>query len=55
MRKFANEPQQVPSEAGKKVKNYIYQYADLIGNGNFAKVYKGINLNTSTLFYTQMK
>lgn len=42
-----------PSETGKKVKNFIYQYADLIGKGNFAKVYKGMNLNTRNSPSTQ--
>ena len=35
-----------PSQTGKKIKNFIYQYSDIIGKGNFAKVYKGLNLNT---------
>jgi len=36
-------------QTGKKIKNYIYEYGDLIGKGNFAKVYKGYNLHTRTL------
>jgi hypothetical protein len=35
-----------PNETGKKIKNFIYQYSDLIGKGNFARVYKGLKLNT---------
>jgi hypothetical protein len=46
----SQHPQRIgqQAETGKKIKNYLYQYADKIGHGNFAKVYKGINMSTST-------
>lgn len=47
--------QEKESETGKKVKNYIYHYADKIGNGNFAKVYKGVNLQTSNTLVIKIK
>lgn len=34
-------------ENGKRIRNYTYHYSDLIGIGNFSKVYKGVNTNTS--------
>jgi hypothetical protein len=37
------------TETGKKIQNYIYNYSDLIGKGNFAKVYRGHNIKTSTV------
>jgi serine/threonine protein kinase len=48
-----NLPTKIPysspsSESGKKIKNYIYHYCDLIGKGNFARVYKGHNTITRT-------
>jgi hypothetical protein len=43
------------SEAGKKIKNYVYHYSDLIGKGNFARVYRGINTATRTSLPTQKK
>lgn len=36
------------SESGKKIKNYVYHYCDLIGKGNFARVYRGLNTLTRT-------
>jgi len=41
----------LPPETGKKIKNYIYNYNDQIGKGNFAKVYRGTNTKTSTLLF----
>lgn len=38
------------AETGKKIQNYVYNYSDMIGKGNFAKVYRGHNIKTSTLF-----
>jgi hypothetical protein len=40
-------------ETGKKIKNYIYNYSELVGKGNFAKVYRGQNILTRTPFPTQ--
>ena len=48
-------PLRPPSQLGKKVQNFIYQYSDQIGKGNFARVYKGLNLNTRTSPTTQNK
>ena len=45
----------MPPQTGKKIKNYIYEYGDLIGKGNFAKVYKGHNLNTRTSYIIKSK
>lgn len=36
-------------ETGKKIKNYIYNYNDLIGKGNFARVFRGCNIKTRIL------
>lgn len=43
------------SESGKKIKNYVYHYCDLIGKGNFARVYRGLNTFTRTPPLMQMK
>jgi len=32
---------------GKRIENYVYNYADFIGNGNFSKCYKAVNTKTS--------
>ena len=32
----------------KKIDNYIYKYSDMLGQGNFSKVYRGVNELTST-------
>lgn len=45
----------LPSESGKKIKNYVYHYCDLIGKGNFARVYRGLNTLTRTCPSTQRK
>lgn len=37
-------------ESGKKIKNYVFRYCDLIGKGNFARVYKGTNQLTSNFY-----
>jgi hypothetical protein len=36
---------------GKRIENYVYNYADFIGNGNFSKCYKAVNTKTSKHFY----
>lgn len=42
-------------QTGKKIKNYLYQYCDMIGCGNFAKVYKGTNINSGIFEFYQEK
>ena len=32
----------------KKIQNYIFNFSDLLGQGNFSKVYKAHNEITST-------
>lgn len=32
----------------KQIQNYVFKFSDLIGQGNFSKVYKGKNKLTST-------
>lgn len=41
-------PQLAGNESGKKIKNYVYHFCDLIGKGNFARVYRGVNTITRT-------
>ena len=48
-------PSCLPLESGKKIKNYVYHYSDLIGKGNFARVYRGLNTSTRTPHLTQRK
>jgi hypothetical protein len=36
-------PPPKPSQKGKKISNYVYNYSDQIGKGNFAQVYKATN------------
>lgn len=40
------------NETGKKVSNYIYYYEQMVGKGNFAKVYRALHLLTSTHHHT---
>ena len=35
----------------KKVHVYLFDFDLVLGKGSFSKVYKGINLNTSKLFF----
>lgn len=44
-----------PQPIIKRVSNYEYNEADFLGRGSFAKVYKGINKNTSDIQYIQMR
>ena len=37
----------------KKIQNYIFKFTDLLGKGNFSKVYKAHHEITSTSSYTQ--
>jgi hypothetical protein len=32
----------------KKIQNYIFKYSDLLGKGNYSKVYEAYNEITST-------
>jgi hypothetical protein len=36
----------------KKIQNYIFNFSDMIGQGNFSKVYKATNEVTSKYFST---
>lgn len=49
---------QTPSESApvyKKIQNYIFKFSDLLGQGNFSKVYKAHHELTSTPQPTQIK
>jgi hypothetical protein len=37
-----NKNMQTPT-TGKKIENYVFNFNDFIGNGNFSKCYKGKN------------
>jgi hypothetical protein len=39
----------------KKIQNYIFNFNDLLGQGNFSKVYRAHNEITSTRVVTQRK
>lgn len=43
------------NETGKRIKDYVYNYSDIIGRGNFAKVYRGTNEKTSNCAFTQRR
>lgn len=32
---------------GKKIENYVFNYSDFLGNGNFSKCYKATNTKTT--------
>ncbi len=36
------------TETGKRIQNYVFNYSDFLGAGNFSKCYKGYNELTST-------
>jgi hypothetical protein len=38
------------TETGKRIQNYVFNYSDFLGAGNFSKCYKGYNELTSTSF-----
>lgn len=48
-RPVANEP------VCKKIQNYIFKFSDMLGQGNFSKVYKAHHEITSTYFLIQTK
>lgn len=35
------------NETGKRIQNYVFNYSDFLGAGNFSKCYKGYNEITS--------
>jgi len=39
----------------KKIQNYIFKFSDLLGQGNFSKVYRAHHELTSTILSNQMK
>lgn len=39
----------------KKIDNYVFKFSDLLGQGNFSKVYRGTHELTSNPLITQMK
>ena len=43
--------QQIPQT--KKIQNYVFNLADMLGRGNFSKVYKATNELTGILFSIQ--
>jgi hypothetical protein len=45
-RPVANEP------VCKKIQNYIFKFSDMLGQGNFSKVYKAHHEITSKYFFT---
>jgi hypothetical protein len=42
-----------PEITCKKIQNYIFNFSDLLGQGNFSKVYKAHHELTSNCSYTQ--
>lgn len=46
-------PQQVPQT--KKIQNYVFNLADMLGRGNFSKVYKATNELNGTSSVTQAR
>lgn len=47
-------PLENPLVATKRIKNYIYHPSQLLGAGNFSKVYSGRNEQTGTLIARQV-
>lgn len=39
------------NETGKRIQNYVFNFSDFLGAGNFSKCYKGFNEITRTYFY----
>jgi len=49
---YTNGDSNLPPEITcKKIQNYIFNFNDQIGQGNFSKVYKAHNEVTSTILY----
>jgi hypothetical protein len=42
MIKHQNNSDNPPPPIYKKIQNYIFKFSDLLGQGNFSKVYKAI-------------
>jgi hypothetical protein len=42
-----------PPNTTKKIQNYQFKLNDVLGKGNFSKVYRGVNELNSTLFVIQ--
>lgn len=41
-------------QTGKRIEDYVYNYSDFIGNGNFSKCYRAINTRTrKPVFHTE--
>ena len=53
IRMIKNESRQPNNEpVCKKIQNYIFKFSDLLGQGNFSKVYKAHHEITSILTFT---
>ena len=39
----------------KKIQNYVFDLNDMLGAGNFSKVYKAVNQTSSTSHFIQTK
>ena len=44
-----------PENTYKKIQNYIFNFNDLLGQGNFSKVYKAHNEQTGTPIDMQVR
>lgn len=38
------------TETGKRIQNYVFNYSDFLGAGNFSKCYKGYHEITSKYY-----
>lgn len=52
---IASNIKQNPQTNMKKIQNYVFNLNELLGAGNFSKVYKAINQQNSTNNLTQIK
>lgn len=48
------DQKQVREPVCKKIQNYIFKFSDVLGQGNFSKVYKAHHELTSIWILTQM-
>ena len=55
MLKNDNRPQGINEPICKKIQNYIFKFADLLGQGNFSKVYKAHHEITSNHHIIKIK